>query len=151
MLRPSHTSFTILAVSGLISCGVESLPLPAGVAWAPNPFLAPGAEWAVVAGTPQTGGAYAMRIRFPAGFRVMPHTHPDDRIYTVLTGTFEIGIGAGFDSTRFNALRPGEVVVVPAGTPHFHRSPNRVTEFQVNGVGPTGIAYVDPTHDPRRK
>jgi quercetin dioxygenase-like cupin family protein len=33
----------------------------------------------------------------------MPHRHPEDRIYTVLSGAFYIGLGEEFDESRLTA------------------------------------------------
>src|SRR5689334_4551578 len=87
---------------GALSCepprpNLVPLPLPAGKQFAQNPNLLPGGEIAVIAGAPADSGTYAFRVRLPRMFRVMPHSHPDDRLYTVLSGVWTIGIGSTFD------------------------------------------------------
>lgn len=120
------------------------------VTWTANPALPAGAEIAVVAGQPTSPGIYAFRLRFPSAFAVLPHSHPDDRVYTVLAGTFGLGFGNEWDANQLQILQPGAVVVVPAGVAHFHESKSESTIVQVNGFGPTATNYVDPRHDPRR-
>ena len=142
-----------LLLLGVVACApkpVEPFPLPAGVRFAQNPNLLPGGEFAVVAGAPGQPGPYAFRVRFPAGFKVMPHTHPEDRIYTVLTGTWTIGIGTEYDAAALQRFRPGAVYVLKAGTPHFHGAPDGPAMFQVSGVGPTATVYLKAEDDPRR-
>lgn len=108
------------------------------------------ARIAILFGDPTRSGPYVIRVRLPANVRMMPHRHVEDRIYTVISGVFYVGIGDVFDETRLTAHAPGSVVVLPAGTAHFHwaRSGEYVT--QVSAVGPLGLEYVDPAHDPRR-
>jgi quercetin dioxygenase-like cupin family protein len=79
----------------------------------------------------------------------MPHRHPEDRVYTVISGVFYIGVGERFDDGKLAAYPPGEVVVLPGGTPHFHwaRSGEYVT--QVTVIGPLGLEYLNPDDDPR--
>jgi quercetin dioxygenase-like cupin family protein len=108
----------------------------------------PGVELAVVAGRPQEAGPYAIRVRFSPGLRVQPHSHPDDRIYTILRGTWYIGIGAAFDSTRLDGFPAGSVYVLRAGTPHFHWARDGETIFQITATGPTATTPVQP--DDRR-
>lgn len=127
------------------------LPLPAGTSYVQNPNLLPGGEIAVVAGTPGAAGPYATRVHLPAGFKVMPHSHPDDRLYTVLSGTLIIGLGAEMDSTKLLRFGPGQVYVLRAGVVHYHWMVDGASTFQVSGIGPTGTTYVRPEDDPRRR
>jgi hypothetical protein len=126
------------------------LPLPAGDRFVQNPNLLPGGEIAVVAGTPSSPGPYATRVRLPAGFKVLPHSHPEDRLYTVLSGTLTIGLGAELDSTKLLRFGPGEVYVLPAGVVHYHWMIYGGSTFQVSGIGPTATMYLHPEDDPRR-
>ena len=49
----------------------------------------------------------------PDGVRLMPHKHPEDRIYTVMSGVFYIGLGDRFDGNKVEAYPPGSVIVLP--------------------------------------
>jgi hypothetical protein len=75
--------------------------------------------------------------------------HPEDRIYTVISGVFYIGIGSEFDEAALTAHAPGSVVVLPGGQPHFHWAKSGEYITQVSAIGPLGLCYVDPAHDPR--
>ncbi len=79
----------------------------------------------------------------------MPHSHPDERIYTVLAGTWFIGLGETFDSEQLEAFAPGAAYVVPAGTAHFHWARSGASVVEIAGVGPTSTDYVNPRDDPR--
>jgi quercetin dioxygenase-like cupin family protein len=122
---------------------------PDEVQWKPFPAFPPEVRLAVLVGDPALPGPYVIRVRLPSGIKLMPHKHPEDRIYTVLSGVFFIGLGEEFDETKLVAHPPGSVVVLPGNQPHFHwaRSGDYVT--QVNATGPLGLVYVDPTNDPR--
>ena len=55
----------------------------------------------------------------PHGVKLMPHKHPEDRVYTVISGVFYIGLGDVFDAEKLQAFPPGAVVVLPGNTAHF--------------------------------
>jgi hypothetical protein len=65
-------------------------------------------------------GRYLLRVRLPAGTKMYPHRHPEDRIYTVICGVFYIGLGGMFDENKLTAHSPGSVLILPGGHPHFH-------------------------------
>jgi hypothetical protein len=123
--------------------------LPEDIDWKPFPAFPPSARLAVVVGIPSRAGPYLVRVKLPSGVKLMPHVHREDRIYTVFSGVFYIGLGDRFDADRLRAYPPGSVIVLPGGTAHFHwaRSGEYVT--QVSGAGPLGIDYLDADDDPR--
>jgi len=45
-----------------------------------------------MAGSPAKPAPYAARVKIPADMKVMSHTHPEDRVYTVVSGTWYIGL-----------------------------------------------------------
>ena len=119
------------------------------VQWRSFATFPSGARLAVLVGDPTKPEPYVIRVHLPDGTRMMPHRHIEDRIYTVISGVFYIGLGDTFDENKLTAHAPGSVVVLPAGQAHFHwaRSGDYVT--QVSAIGPLGLAYVDAAHDPR--
>ncbi len=119
------------------------------VEWKPFAAFPPAARLAVLVGDPGKPGPYVIRVRLPMGTRMMPHKHPEDRIYTVISGVFYIGLGEKFDENTLSAFGPGSLVVLPGGQPHFHwaRSGEYIT--QVSAIGPLGLEYVDTADDPR--
>lgn len=80
----------------------------------------------------------------------MPHRHPEDRVYTVISGVFYIGLGEQFDADKVSAYAPGSVVVLPGNTAHFHWAKSGEYITQVTAIGPLGLKYVHPSDDPRR-
>jgi quercetin dioxygenase-like cupin family protein len=136
--------------------GAQSLPigqfgalLSENIKWQSFPAFPPEARLAVLVGEPAKPGPYVVRVKLPAGVKLMPHTHPEDRIYTVVSGVFYIGLGTAFDPDKLQAYAPGSVIVLPANTPHFHWAKSGDYMTQVAGNGPLGIKYVDPHDDPR--
>ena len=63
--------------------------------------------------SPPSPGPYVIRVKVPSGVKLMPHRHPEDRIYTVMSGVFYIGLGDRFDGDQVQAYPPGSVIVLP--------------------------------------
>ena len=85
----------------------------------------------------------------PGGTKLMPHKHPEDRIYTVMSGVFYIGLGETFDGDKVKAYPPGSVIVLPGETWHFHWAKSGEYITQVSAIGPLGLEYHDDHDDPR--
>ena len=129
--------------------GVFRSVLPEAIDWKPFPAFPPSARLAVVVGQPAEPGPYVIRVKVPAGVKIMPHRHPEDRVYTVISGVFYIGRGERFDEAELQAYPPGSVVVLPGGTPHFHWAKSGEYVTQVTAIGPLGLEYLDQADDPR--
>ena len=80
----------------------------------------------------------------------MPHRHPEDRIYTVISGVFLYRSGDRFDGDKVEAYPPGSVIVLPGNITHFHWAKSGEYVTQVTAIGPLGIKYLDPADDPRK-
>jgi quercetin dioxygenase-like cupin family protein len=80
----------------------------------------------------------------------MAHKHPEDRIYTVISGVFYVGLGDQFDDDKLQAYPPGSVIVLPGGTFHFHWAKSGEYITQVTAIGPLGLEYFNENDDPRR-
>ena len=117
--------------------------------WKPFAAFPQAARLAVLVGNPSLPGPYVIRVMLPMGAKLMPHRHPEDRIYTVISGVFYIGLGQEFSEERLLAFPPGSVVVLPGGQPHFHFAKSGEYVTQVTAIGPLGLEYVDPANDPR--
>jgi quercetin dioxygenase-like cupin family protein len=123
--------------------------LPDDIDWEPFAAFPPSARLAIVVGNPTEAGPYVIRVKVPAGIKLMPHRHPEDRVYTVISGVFYIGVGEHFDAGNLEAYPPGAVIVLPGGTPHYHWAKSGEYVTQVTAIGPLGLEYVDPKEDPR--
>ena len=125
--------------------------LPQDIDFQPFPSFPPPAQLAVVVGRPSEPAPYVVRVKLPSGVKLMPHRHHEDRVYTVMSGVFYIGVGEQFDAGKLQAYPPGAVVVLPGGTPHFHWAKSGEYVTQVTAMGPISLDYVDPENDPRNK
>ena len=122
---------------------------PNDVKWAPAPASVPkGAEVAVLYGDPSKDGPFAMRLKMPKGYAIPPHSHPKPEIVTVISGTFQIGMGDAADKSKVTALPAGGFFGFPPGMTAFI---DEDTVVQINSNGPWGLTYVNPKDDPRQK
>jgi quercetin dioxygenase-like cupin family protein len=121
------------------------------ITWGPAPpSLPPGAQAAVLLGSPAKEGPFVLRLKFPAGFIVPPHRHSKDEFVTVISGSFAIAAGEKVDRETSKPLPAGSFVHLPAGMPHYALAHGE-TVVQINGTGPFDVKYVDPKDDPRNK
>jgi hypothetical protein len=152
---------TILAFVPLIAAQAklsQGLPpkefgeiLPDDVQWLPFAAFPEPARLAILVGDTTKPGPYVVRVKVPGGVKLMPHVHPEDRIYTIISGVFYIGLGEKFDADKLKRYPPGSVIVLPGNTPHFHWAKSGEYISQVNGTGPLGLEYLDKKDDPRNR
>jgi hypothetical protein len=116
--------------------GVFRAILPEEIDWQPFAAFPPSVRLAVVVGQPFQDGPYTMRVKVPGGVKLMPHRHPEDRIYTVISGIFFIGLGDHFDADKLIAYPPGAVIILPGNTSHFHWEVRRLHHAGHGGWAP---------------
>lgn len=121
------------------------------IEWKPFASFPPSVRLAVVVGQPSEEGPYTIRVHVPRGVKLMPHKHPEDRVYTVISGVFYIGLGDQFDADKLQAYAPGDVVVLPGDTAHFHWAKSGDYITQVTAIGPLGLEYLNLKDDPRNE
>ena len=109
--------------------------MPADVKWKDSPF--PGVQTAVISGDPTQPGLYVVRAKYAPGGKVMPHTHPDTRYDTVLSGELYFGFGETFDPGNAKLYPAGAQITVPANVPHFAWAKNGEAVLQEVGIGPS--------------
>src|SRR5258705_4215482 len=130
-MRRHHT---IVVASSLAIAAGFSLPLrtaaaqsaaaptlPQDVKWgAAPPVFEPGAQMAVLQGDPSKAGEeFTVRLRFPNGYKIAPHTHPTTEHVTVIAGTLLIGMGSTVDRAKMIALPSGGFVSAPPEHAHY--------------------------------
>ena len=109
-----------------------------------------GIETVVLKGDPNQAGVYTIMLRVPAHTKIAAHSHRDDRVATVVSGTWHIGYGEKFDEAKLKALPPGSFYTEPPSQAHFAETGDEDVVVQITGFGPSSTDYVDPTQDPRR-
>jgi uncharacterized RmlC-like cupin family protein len=102
-----------------------------------------GIQTRVLKGDPTKPGLYTIQLTVPSNTKIEAHTHPDDRVATVVSGTWQIGYGSRFDEKNLKALPPGSFYMEPPSVAHFARTGNGPVVVQITGYGPTGTKYTD--------
>jgi anti-sigma factor ChrR (cupin superfamily) len=123
--------------------------LPGDLKWADVPSLPPGAKIAVIEGPLSEAVPFTFRLKFPANYQVPAHWHPAVERVTVLSGTFNMGVGDKLDMQKSMSLSPGSMMIMQPKTNHFAWTKEEVV-VQLSGIGPWGITYVNPADDPRK-
>lgn len=122
---------------------------PSEMKWGAQGSLAmPGIEQVNLVGDPSRPGPYTLRLKFPAGYKLEPHTHNDSREVTILSGTWYTGYGDKFDEATLKALPAGSFYTEPANVSHFVETREPVM-IQVSGTGPSGRMFVRPATNPK--
>jgi quercetin dioxygenase-like cupin family protein len=124
---------------------------PEQVAWKDGPAsLPPGAKVAILEGDPAKAGYFAMRLKFPDGYRVPPHWHPNVERITIISGTLHLGMGVNVEQGAAQTLPAGSYSFMPPGMRHYAWTEGE-TILQLATIGPWEINYVNPSDDPRRR
>ena len=127
-----------------------SLYPTADIQWKSGPASLPaGAKFAVLEGDPSKEGFFTMRLWLPDGFKISPHSHPKVEHVTVISGTFNLGMGDKFDQAATREMPAGTFGFWPAEMKHFAWAKGD-TVLQLHGTGPWVITYVNPADDPRK-
>jgi pimeloyl-ACP methyl ester carboxylesterase len=108
-----------------------------------------GIRTVVLKGNPDQASIYTIMLRVPAHTRIAAHSHRDDRVATVISGTWHIGYGDKFDTAMLKALPPGSFYTEPSAQNHFAETEDEPVVVQITGFGPSSTEYVDQTQDPR--
>ena len=139
ILLPSVASITWANSTSSLTAQVQSV-LPDNLDWQVNPNIS-GVESAIALGNPTNSELYVMFGKMAARTEFPPHTHPDDRITTVISGVMYYGVGEQNDSNNIQSYPAGSVVYTPAGTPHRMWTRDEAAVMQETGKGPTGIEF----------
>jgi quercetin dioxygenase-like cupin family protein len=110
-----------------------------------------GTQTVVLKGDPTKPGLYTMLLRVGPNTKIDAHAHPDDRVATVISGTWYFGYGKQFNESTLKQLPPGSVYTEPPNTNHFAMTRGEGVTIQITGTGPSGTTYADPANDPTRK
>jgi quercetin dioxygenase-like cupin family protein len=140
----------VLLTTTAIAADQHVMVQPDNLKWtAAPPVLPKGAQIAVLYGDPDKAEPFVFRLRFPAGYKVAAHSHPNDYDLTVLSGTMYLGMGDRFDAARGDGPKAGGYLHLPKNTHHYEWS-TEDTVIQLSGIGPVGMTYLDPSDDPRK-
>jgi quercetin dioxygenase-like cupin family protein len=156
-LRAIVPLLVIGAAAALAAQGKELRITPGEVSW-PSAVAggvgtsgAAGIQTVVLKGDPAKPGLYTLLLGVGPNTRIDAHAHPDDRVATVISGTWYFGYGKEFSEAALKALPPGSVYTEPPNANHFAATRGEGVVIQITGMGPSGTAYVNPTNDPARR
>lgn len=153
-MHPARLFVTALALTATGAWAQDARPAatarltPAEIAQQPLAPSAPGTSGVsgirtrILYGEPASGGLYSIQLDVPANTRIQAHTHPDERVATVVAGTWNFGYGDTFDAAALKPLPPGSFYTEPAGKAHFARTGEAPVTLVITGVGPSGTTYV---------
>lgn len=159
MHQPLSHQFKLVAMLALIlsathAMGADDLPdgafriTPAELVWKPG--RVPGHEIAPIVGDSTKPGPYVEHVKFPPNSISQPHSHPESRMYTVLSGTWYVGYGDTFDPAKLKTLPPGSFYTEPANVTHFSQIKEDGVVVQIIGNGPTATRFFAPMSAPAK-
>jgi quercetin dioxygenase-like cupin family protein len=146
----------IVVILGTVANAQESVTMPSvplgEEKWIVNPSVPATMMYMMIYGAPNKPGPFIFRAKFPPGYKLPPHKHPDVRTVTVLKGTYYSAIGETFDESKLQAFPAGTFYFTPSNTGHFSATKDEEVIIQESGEGPeSGIKYMNPSDDPRKK
>jgi anti-sigma factor ChrR (cupin superfamily) len=136
--------------AGAAESGDHMMVTPDQLKWSDIPSLPPGAKFALIEGPLDQSKPFTFRLKFPANYKVPPHSHLTIEHVTVISGIFHLGMGDKFDESKLKSLPRGSVAIMQPKTTHFALTKVE-TEVQLHGIGPWTITYVNPADDPRKR
>ena len=108
-------------------------------------------EEAGVFGDSTKPGMYGIVIKWPPHTFSRPHSHPNDRFVTVLSGAWWINTGAKFNSDTMVPMKPGAFVIHHAGEIHYDGTKDEPAMIYIVGMGPApSIPREDPSTAPKK-
>jgi len=108
-----------------------------------------GVSTKVVFGDPSKSGFYTIVLSVPAHTTIQAHTHRDDLMAVVVSGTWHFGYGDHFDERALKSLPPGSVYSEPGAVTHFAQTGAEPVLVEISGFGPTDTRYFDPANTPK--
>jgi len=108
-----------------------------------------GVSTKVLFGDPSSSGFYTIVLFVPAHTTIPAHAHRDDRMATVVSGTWQFGYGDRFDESALKMLPAGSVYSEPGQMNHFARTGAEAVLVEISGFGPTDTQYVNAADAPK--
>jgi quercetin dioxygenase-like cupin family protein len=122
------------------SSQTRSIPLSEFRATQPEDIKPTGTSTQTVLwGDPNKPGLYAVQITFKAGSGSRPHYHDQDRLVTVIKGTWYVALGPEsdtYDPSKMTAMKPGSFVFHPAFGHHYDGAHEEDATVRIVGMGP---------------
>ncbi|MDD1622632.1 MAG: cupin domain-containing protein [Methylococcaceae bacterium] len=110
-----------------------SIKLPEQINWVANPS---GSETAVLVSDPSKPGLYVVLNKWKAHHNSKPHSHPNDRFITVISGTWWVGTGSDYNPDNLKPVPAGSFVTHYGSEVHYDGAKDEDTILQIVGIGP---------------
>jgi quercetin dioxygenase-like cupin family protein len=128
---------SLLALFGVVNAAEPDpkaleYKLPENIKWTEGK----GSQTAVLYGDPSKPGLYIELMRWQPGSGSRPHSHPNDRYITVLSGTWWVGTGKDYDMATTKAMPAGSFVLHHANEIHYDGAKDGEVLLQLVGMGP---------------
>jgi quercetin dioxygenase-like cupin family protein len=104
----------------------------------------------VIAGDPSKTGLYTIILKVAPNTKIPAHKHPDDRMATVISGTWYFGYGEHFDTNQLKKLPAGSIYSEVKAQNHFAMTGSQPVIVEINGYGPSGVTFFNPSDDPHK-
>jgi quercetin dioxygenase-like cupin family protein len=91
---------------------------------------------ATIYGDPAKEGLYIQLMKWHPHHNSMPHSHPHDRIITVLSGTWWVGTGTKYDMESTVPMTAGTVVTDYGNQIHYDGAKDEECTLEIVGMGP---------------
>jgi hypothetical protein len=104
----------------------------------------------VIHGDPSKVGLYTILLKVAAHTKIPAHLHPDDRVGTVVSGTWYFGYGDKFNESKLKKLPVGSIYAEVENQNHFAMTKDEPIIVEITGYGPSGVKYVNPDDDPQK-
>jgi quercetin dioxygenase-like cupin family protein len=127
------TCVAVAALSGAVAQTTGAALQAVEVKYTPNPF----GEGAILSGPLDKPALYTQRVHLKAGGLVPPHTHPDTRYTTILSGTLYVCTGDKVAADAVKAFPAGSFLITPANVVHCSWAKDGDVVYQESGIGPT--------------
>ncbi len=112
---------------------------------------ATGVQIATVFGDSTKPGLYGIVIKWPPHATSRPHSHPNERYITVLSGTWWINTGTKYNADTMVPIKPGSFVIHHAAEVHYDATKDEPAMIYIVGMGPApSIDREDPSTAPKK-
>ena len=112
---------------------VLAYKLPQNIKWVTSPS---GSSQAVLSGDPEKPGLYAILVKWSPNHMSRPHFHQNDRLVTVISGTWWVGTGPKYDPASTFPIPPGSFVTHYGKQIHYDGAKDAECVLEIVGMGP---------------
>ena len=116
---------------GRLRLAPDEIKAPAAATAQAGTSGAAGLQMGLLSGNPKQAGLYTVFLKLPPNTRIQAHSHPDDRVGIVVSGTWYFAYGDSFDESWSRASSPkwaraspvtGRDRAIPASREADHRT-----------------------------